>query len=129
MTQDIYGQWQTGPRGRLFLAPDRVLFAENERWDQAVMLAEIREVGAFERPDLRHKIDPWAQALLRIECRTTPADKPYVFGFLVRDAEEWATAIQSLSPARITIRSGQKKSTNPHRSASARAQQAVPVPD
>ncbi len=70
---------------------------------------QIREIGAFSKGGVLNSLNPFAEDLLRIECQPTPDGKPEVIGFLVRDAEDWAEAIRSRSPARITVHAGRKK--------------------
>ncbi len=109
VTQDIYGEWHEDTHGQLFLAPDRLLFAGLDRWDDSMLLEQIREVGAFSKGGVLNSLNPFAEDLLRIECQPTPDGKPEVIGFLVRDAKDWAEAIRSRSPARITVHAGRKK--------------------
>ncbi len=107
--QDIYGEWHEDSYVHLFLAPDRLLFGSNNEWNHALLLDQVREVGAFSKGGVLNSLNPFAEDLLRIECQPTPDGKPEVIDFLVRDAEDWAEAIRSRSPARITVHAGRKK--------------------
>jgi hypothetical protein len=109
VSQDIYGEWHEEDYGQLFLAPDRLLYARLLHRSDALSLAQIREIGAFSRGGVLNSLNPFAQDLLRIEYVPTPDGKPEVIGFLVRDGDEWADAIQSRSPAQIALHAGRKK--------------------
>jgi hypothetical protein len=109
VTQDIYGEWHEEDYGQLFLAPDRLLFGMRDWWGHTLLLAQIREIGAFSRGGILNSLNPFAEDLLRIAFQPTPDGKPQVIGFLMRDADDWAEAIQARSPARITVHAGRKK--------------------
>jgi hypothetical protein len=109
VTQDIYGEWHEEGCGQLFLAPDRLRFSRLDRSVTSIFLVQIRAVGAFSRGGILNSLNPFAEDLLRVEYLPTPDGKPEVIGFLVRNADDWADAIQERSPARITLHTGRKK--------------------
>jgi hypothetical protein len=100
MIQDIYGEWSGESNGELYLAPDRLLFD----WEDAVLLSQIREIGAF----VKGGLNPFATDLLRIEYES-PDSGLHTVGFLMRDADQWAEVIQSHTGAPLNIQAGRKK--------------------
>jgi hypothetical protein len=85
------------------------MFARLDGLGTSLFLAQIREVGAFSRGSVLNSLNPFAEELLRVEYHPTPDGKPEVIGFLVRNADDWAAAIQDRGPARIVVHAGRKK--------------------
>lgn len=103
MIQDVYGDWFPDRDGVLYLAPDRLLF----NWRDAIPLATIERLDVLARDTWRDRF-PLAEALLRIE-HTAPDGARNVAGFVLRHAEDWASAIQQRISAPIPVQAGRKK--------------------
>ena len=101
MQQDVYGEWAAERDGDLYLAPDRLLFD----WRDAVLLAHVQRLDAMRDAARRN---PMGVGLLRVEVQLPGA--PFeVIGFLVRQPERWAAAIQARIETPIPVQAGRKK--------------------
>lgn len=96
--QDIYGEWSEDRKGKLYLAPDRLLFEGKD----PILLSQIRQVDVF----VKGRLNP--ADLLRIEYET-PDGGLHTMGFVVKHAEQWADAIQGRSEVRLSMHIGRKK--------------------
>lgn len=102
MTQDLYGEWFTDRDGTLYLAPDRLLFD----WRDDIALDTIQRLDVLTQGTWRDRL-PGAEALLRVEAHTP--DGIAISGFVVRNADRWASAIQRRIDEPIPVQSGRKK--------------------
>lgn len=103
MAQDVYGDWSPDRDGVLYLAPDRLLF----NWRDAIPLDTIERLDVLTRGTWHDRL-PLAEALLRVE-RTAPDGARAVTGFVLRRADDWASAIQQRISAPIAVQAGRKK--------------------
>ncbi len=105
MMQDIYGQWHVDCSDKLYLAPDRLVFA----WQDAIMLADIRALALYDKPGALDMLKPFAHSLLRIEYCANVDLPPQTVGFELVDARTWGERIAARSGVSLTIHAGQKK--------------------
>ena len=103
MSQNIYGQWQSDFTDKLYLAPDRVLFA----WQNPILLDDIRQIEVYDKESPLEAVNPFAKDMLRIDYEVDGTQ--HTVGFEMSGAQRWAEALADRSGAPLTVHRGRKK--------------------
>ncbi len=107
LKQDIHGQWHADFIDKLYLAPDRLLFA----WQETIMLDTIQAITLYDQPGPLDRLGTLKQLdrdVLRIDYVDT-AGQPYVIGFELIGAQKWAERLAEYSGITFTIMGERKK--------------------
>lgn len=107
LKQDIHGQWHADFIDKLYLAPDRLLFA----WRETIMLDTIQAITLYDQQSLLDKLgtlNPLDRDLLRLDYLDA-AGQPQMIGFRLIGARQWAEHIAEYTGIAFTIMGERKK--------------------
>jgi hypothetical protein len=97
MNQDVYGQWQEGQRGDLYVASEWLLFD----WTEVIPIKDIRHVAVYESG---HLPDLVSVDLLRLDY--VVGDQMQTVGFLLSNARHLGERLAGTS---LVVYEGRKK--------------------